>query len=55
MRENPLSCKYISPETILPLQKGWLTELVVVVLAMTLDFCGEDDWFQSVSHQHRLS
>jgi hypothetical protein len=50
MRENPLSCKYISQETIFLLQKDWSTELVVVVVAMTLDSCGEDDWFKSASH-----
>jgi hypothetical protein len=49
MRENPLS-----PETILLLQKDWSTELVVVVVAMTLDSCGEDGWLKSASHQYIL-
>jgi hypothetical protein len=41
-----------SPETILLLQKGWSTKLVIV--AMTLDSCGEDGWFKSASHQYSL-
>jgi hypothetical protein len=45
----------ISPETILLLKKAWSTELVVVVVVMTLESCGENDWFKSASHQHRLS